>query len=630
MKFLRATLALGLPALTLVGAVSAPPEKSPEQQVYETEILPSVRKLCGDCHGGNKPQAGLNFLAAGTVEALRKDPKIWRSAVQRLKEKTMPPPGSAQPIPAERDRLVLWLSETLDKTEEKAGQSDPGRVLLHRLNREEYNNTVRDLFGVSVRPADRFPADGGGGAGFDNNADTLFVPPVLLERYLVAADEVLAAVKPERLFFVQPGPKLPARSAAKKILGFHASRAWRRPVDETSLAPLMALYDGAVAKKLGHEAGIKRALKAALVSPRFLFRIEDERPVAGPAPLDDYALASRLSYFLWSSMPDDELFQLAREKKLQSPAVLDAQVTRMLASPKAAALADGFLGQWLRVRDLYTATPPDPGKFPQFTPSLRDAMYAEPTRFFLGMLRENLPLTDLLDARYTYVNEELAKHYEIPGVTGPELRKVSLKDERRGGVLGMASVLTVTSYTQRTSPVLRGKWILSELLGAPPPPPPPSVPSLSQNDAPEAGLTFRQRLEKHREKPECAGCHSRMDPLGFGLENYDVLGRWRDKLADAPVDASGTLPGGQSFTGPGGLKTYLKSRKPEFTRHVAEKMLSYALGRGLEPGDLPAVRKASAALARSNGGAATLVKELVKSDPFRKRSSEGLPKVTVR
>jgi hypothetical protein len=319
-------------------------------------------------------------------------------------------------------------------------------------------------------------------------------------------------------------------------------------------------------------------------------------------------------------MPDDSLFELARQKKLRSPSVLEAQVRRMLRSPKSKAFSDSFAGQWLRVRDLYTSVQPDPNMFPAWTPALRDAAYGESVGLFNSVVQNNESVLTLLDSDYTYLNGDLARHYGIEGVYGPEMRRVSLKDKRRGGIITQASVLTLTSYNRRTSPVLRGKWVLEEILGTPPPPPPPSVATLSQDDKPnKEGLTFRQRLEQHRSKPECASCHSRMDPLGFGLENFDVTGKWRTKIADAPVDSSGVLTSGEAFSGPIELKTQLLRRKSDFTRNLSEKMLAYSLGRGLEPYDLPAVRKITNAVEKDDYRSGTLIAEIVKSYPFQYR-----------
>ena len=335
--------------------------------------------------------------------------------------------------------------------------------------------------------------------------------------------------------------------------------------------------------------------------------------------MNDFELASRISYFIWSSMPDEALFKLARQNKLHVAGVLEQQVRRMLADPKGKVLAQNFASQWLRVRDLKTTAQPDLNRFKTYTLELRDAMYDEVVEFFYSLLKEDASLLKLVDADYTYVNEALAKHYGIEGVQGSEMRRVELKDRNRGGVVGMAGVLTLTSYPLRTSPVLRGKYVLEELLGTPPPPPPPLVKSLPADDRPRDGLTLRQRLEKHRENPDCAACHKRMDPLGFGLENFDAIGRWRTETAGGPVDASGVMTTGEKFSGPAELKKVLLAKKEDFVRNVSEKMLAYALGRGLEFTDTPAVRKIAKSLAAEDCRSSTLILEVVKSYPFQYR-----------
>jgi len=365
------------------------------------------------------------------------------------------------------------------------------------------------------------------------------------------------------------------------------------------------------------------AAKAVLVSPNFLFRIEQDPPGQTPAAVDDHALASRLSYFLWSSMPDATLFALADAGRLSQPKVLEAQVMRMLADPKARALSEQFVGQWLGIRTLGSVAAPDPQKFPEFTPALREAMVAEPSEFFAGLLREDRSLLELLDSDYTWVNAELARHYGLDGVSGKTFVRVSLPDRRRGGVTGMAAVLTQTSYPQRTSPVLRGKWLLEEVFGTPPPPPPPLVATLSANDEKRDGQTFRQRLELHRKDPNCAACHARLDPLGFALENFDPIGRWRTEVSGETVDASGQLPGGEAFVGPEALKKVLGARKQLFLRHLTEKMLAYALGRGVEYYDIPAVKNISEAVANDGHRAPRLILEIVRSTPFRLRRGAG-------
>jgi hypothetical protein len=440
-----------------------------------------------------------------------------------------------------------------------------------------------------------------------------------MERYLDAAEQILTAAKPESIFVAKPGALISRRSAARKIIEHHAARAFRRPVRRAEVDHLLEVYESATRSGASHESAVKLALKAILVSPNFVFRIELDRGSSEPYRLNDYELASRLSYFIWSSMPDDQLFNLAKQDKLHKPEVLEKQVRRMLGDPKGKVLAQNFASQWLRVRDLKTTAQPDLNRFKTYTLELRDAMYEEAVEFFYSLLKQDGNLLHLIDADYTYVNETLAKHYGIEGVRGEEMQRVALKDPNRGGVIGMAGVLTLTSYPLRTSPVLRGKYVLEELLGTPPPPPPPMVKSLPPDDRPRDGLTLRQRLEKHRENPDCAACHKRMDPLGFGLENFDAIGRWRTETAGTPVDASGVMTTGEKFTGPAELKKVLLSRKDDFVRNLSEKMLAYALGRGLEFTDTPAVRKIAKTLAAEGCRSSTLILEVVKSYPFQYR-----------
>lgn len=611
-KLVGALLPLGL--LGLVGAsqpltgASQPPASVVER--HEKEATPLLKQYCLSCHSGAQPSGGIS-LEPADVAGIHKNSENWRKGLARLKDRSMPPRGSAQPTPAQRELLTGDLTAVLDAAPIKAR---PGHTVLRRLSRQEYNNTVRDLFGVSIKPADSFPADGGGGGGFDNNADTLFVPPVLLERYLTAAQEVLDATPSDRLFVVKPSAKLPARAAAKLLIERHASRAFRRPVLPEETARFLRLYDS----RPKHDEGVKLALKAILVSPSFLYRVELAPSNAGNIPLDDYELISRLSYFLWSSMPDDTLFSLARQKKLRQPGVLAAQVQRMLLDPKARSFYESFVSQWLHTRDLLTGVAsPDRGRFPEFTPELRDAMYQEPVLFFESLFRDNAPLTQLLYADYTFVNDKLAAHYGMEPMAGGNFKRVAVDTAKRGGILTMAAALTISSYPQRTSPVLRGKWILSEVLGTPPPPPPPVTKTLPPSDRKENGLTFKQRLEKHREEPACAGCHSRIDPMGFGLENYDAIGRWREKINDDPVEASAKLATGEEYHNPAEFKALVLKQQEQFLRNLTEKLLAYALGRGLEPHDQPAVKKILATLQKEGYKSETLVREIVVSLPFQ-------------
>ena len=414
-------------------------------------------------------------------------------------------------------------------------------------------------------------------------------------------------------------PNTGGNSCITRVISTLARRAYRRPVTKTEVDTLVRFVALAKAEGQSTEQGLQLAIQAMLVSPNFLFRIErDSADPAKPHPVTDLELASRLSYFLWSSMPDDELLQLAETGKLR--ANVDAQVKRMLDDSKSSAFADNFAGQWLETRNL-DSVKPDPQKFPEWGPELREAMRTETRMFFNSLLRENKPITEFLDAKYTFLNEPLAKHYGIDGVTGPDFRKVELNTPQRGGILTHGSVLTVSSYPTRTSPVIRGKYVLQNILGAPPPPPPPDVPALDEASVGTAG-SMRQQLEKHRSNAVCASCHSRMDVLGFGLENYDATGKWRTADGKFNIDSTGTLPNGKSFANPAELRTLLKSDMSEFSRCLTEKMLTYSLGRGLERYDRKAVDEITRRLTESDYRFQTLIYEIVHSLPFQQRRGE--------
>lgn len=412
-------------------------------------------------------------------------------------------------------------------------------------------------------------------------------------------------------------------ACVERILSTLARRAYRRPVTKAEVASLTKFVTMAKSEGQSVEQGIQLAIQAILVSPHFLFRIERDlyRNDSSKAhKISDLELASRLSYFLWTSMPDDELLGLAEAGRLRQPRILEAQVKRMLADERSSALADNFAGQWLETRNLDSITP-DPKKFPEWGPELRDSMKIETRMFFESMLRENRPLSEFLDAKYTYLDERLAKHYGIEGVSGGTFRRVELTTDQRGGILSHASILAVSSYPTRTSPVIRGKYLLQNFLGAPPPAPPPDVPTLDEEAVGNAG-SLRQQLEKHRSNPACASCHSRMDVLGFGLENYDALGKWRTMDGKFPVDVSGTFPNGKSFSTPAEMKVLLKEELPDFARCITEKMLTYSLGRGLERYDRKTVDEIGRKLSASGYQFQTLITEIVQSLPFQSRRGE--------
>ncbi|MDQ6677297.1 MAG: DUF1592 domain-containing protein, partial [Acidobacteriota bacterium] len=428
----------------------------------------------------------------------------------------------------------------------------------------------------------------------------------------------------ERIFVCTPGLAAEEGPCARKIIANLGRRAYRRPVTNTDLKPLMAFYESG-RREGSFDSGIGMALRAILVSPNFLFRVEHDPTQAGPGTvhrISDIELASRLSFFLWSSIPDEELLKAAELGKLKDPAVLDTQVSRMLADPRSNAFVANFAGQWLFLRNLAQVRP-DQDVFPQFDPALRRAFERETELFFDAILRENRPLTDLLTADFTFLNHRLAQHYKIPNVYGSQFRRVSLKDPNRGGLLGQGSILTVTSYPNRTSVVQRGKWVLENLLGSSPPPPPPDIPALEAHAKDGVQLTMRQQMEQHRANPTCAGCHSRMDPIGFSLENYDGIGAWRSKDGGNAIDATGKLPDGTVFEGPKGLKNLLTtSYKDQFVTTFTEKLMTYALGRGLEYFDEPAVRAVIRDASAQNTTIPALIHSIVANPQFQTRRTK--------
>jgi hypothetical protein len=426
-----------------------------------------------------------------------------------------------------------------------------------------------------------------------------------------------------QVFVCQPAGPGDEEACAKRILSRLARLAYRRPVTAADLQTLLEFYEAG--RRTGDfEAGIGRALQRLLTDPDFLFRIERDPPNAAPGTvhrISDLELASRLSFFLWSSIPDEGLLNAAEQKKLNDPTVLGQQIRRMLADPKAKALVTNFFGQWLYLRNMPSVAR-DSKEFPDWDENLREALRRETELFIESQLSEDRSATELLTANYTFINERLARHYGIPNVYGSHFRRVTYPDDRRGGVLGQGSVLSVTSYANRTSPVFRGKWLLENILGTPPPPPPPDVPPFPEADGKSRPTSVRARMEQHRKNPVCASCHSMLDPMGFALENFDAIGAWRTTDADAPIDASGALPDGSKFDGPASFRQALLANREAFMLTLTEKLLTYALGRGVEHYDMPAVRKAAREAAASGDRWSALIESLVKSLPFQMRRAE--------
>jgi hypothetical protein len=741
---------------------------------FQKHVAPFLKKHCIECHGPGEQSAELAFHTFSDEKSIRKEQRTWEKVTRVLDSGVMPPKDhKIHPDKADSKRVVAWIDAVFRVDCRLV--DDPGRVTIRRLNRAEYNNTIRDLVGVDFNPAKDFPSDDVG-YGFDNIGDVLSLPTLLMEKYLDAAEtitdkaivtvdsskttkrfsgrnlkitsggspgprdfqrlsstgEVYAtfnfpqtgeyllraeaaadqagtelakmefridgkkikvfdvkkhrvpdeyeikvrvtkgrrkfaaafindyynpkAKNPQqrdrnlavrfleikgplglpaknlptthtRILFTKPGAKKTVAQAAREILTKFATRAFRRPATTDEINKLVRLVEFVIKQNDSFERGIQVAVQSVLVSPHFLFRVEnDPNPnnAQSKHSVKDYELASRLSYFLWSSMPDSQLFQLAAKGELHRPEVLEKQVQRMLADPKANAVTQNFAAQWLNLRILDTVTP-DTKRFPTFNGKLRSAMRQETELFFQEVMTKNRSILDFLDGNFSFLNERLAKHYGVPGVKGDQFRKVEFTGalaKQRAGVLTHASILTITSNATRTSPVKRGKWILANIFDTPPPPPPPGVPELDEKKIATGKLSLRKQFEIHRQNPVCASCHDKMDALGFGFENFNAIGSWREKDGKAPVDSSGTLPSGKSFSGPVELVRILKQQKAEFARCFTRKLLTFALGRGLEDYDKCAVDEIIQKAAKTNYRFTTIVTEIVKSKPFLMRRGD--------
>lgn len=764
---IQSPTAAALVLLALPAAATAGPA---DGKTFAKDIRPLLETYCWDCHADGESKGDVVLDKDPDESAIRKNRKLWTGALFHVEQWTMPPHDKkTQPTKEERELIVSWLDAQLNPVD--PNNPDPGRVTIRRLNRVEYNNTVRDLLGVTSRPADEFPEDDTG-YGFDNIGDVLALPPILMERYLIAADRVLVEAIPggppppakttlapgdlhgvgfpdkgarllafsgethteylspaegeyavrvkvwaaqagneparaelrvngkevkkfyvtaeaagkaqtieARVTLPKGGQKIavaflndfydgnipdaarrdrnlyvggmevegplktvprPLNAAAQRIFSEGAkageneagagailqnftNRAFRRAAIPAEVDRLMTIFKAAQKEGESWRDSLRIAMKAVLVSPYFIYRIEWQPEAGNPqkiVELSEFALASRLSYWLWSSLPDDELLSLAFRNQLR--ANLPAQVLRMLKDPKARALPENFGGQWLELRSLNVAAP-NKERFPEYSPALRDAMKRETEELFWHIIQQNRPVTEFLSADYSFLNETLANFYGIGGVSGPDFRQVKLPAEsNRRGILTHASVLTVTSDSIRTSPVKRGKWLLENILGISAPPPPPNVPALEEGEKVEATGSVRQRLEAHRTKPGCAGCHSLIDPLGFSLEHFNAIGKWRDKDGSFPIDPSGSLTTGQKFTGPADLANiFLTDRRDTYLRGLVKKMMTYALGRGIEAYDRPAVDAVLARMAKDNYTFQSMVLAIAESLPFQKRRGDG-------
>jgi Protein of unknown function (DUF1592)/Protein of unknown function (DUF1588)/Protein of unknown function (DUF1595)/Protein of unknown function (DUF1587)/Protein of unknown function (DUF1585) len=499
----------------------------------------------------------------------------------------------------------------------------PGRVTIHRLNDLEYNNTVRDLLGDKTQPASGFPPDTGG-ANFDNNADVLAMSPLLFGDLETAADALsqtaVAAGSASLASIVTCDPtKLGDSACATTVMTAFARKAWRRPPTGAEVARLIAFVPLARSYGDGFNQGIALAIKAVLLSPNFMFRPElDDSPIGStPRVLNGYEIASRLSYFLWSSMPDATLAAAADANQLQDAASLQLQATRMLADPKASELVTNLAGEWFGTYKMATVSPLAQS-FPTYDATLGQAMTQETTLFLNDFFFGTASFLDAIDAPYTYVNSELAKNYGLPAVTGTGFQKVSLAGTQRAGLLMQGSILTTTSFPTRSSPVRRGLWVLSNLLCTPPPSPPDNVPPLSATVVPP-GSSQRTQLIDHIANPVCASCHTSMDPIGFGLEHFDGIGKWRDTDGTAAIDATGTLPSGQTFDGALQLVGVLKQQTTSISACVSQKFFSYSLGKDPIPTDQCQLNQLSTGFAAANFNIRSLIMQMISSDTFRMR-----------
>jgi len=597
------------------------------KRTFKDKVGPFVKKYCTRCHGGGRAKANVN------LQVDLKDPGRgiaflhWKKAVANVKVHDMPPEDAAkQPTDEERLQFIEWIGQL-----KYLSPRDPGPFVIRRLTPVEYGATLHDLYGVDPSIADQLPEEVVG-EGYLNS-----ISPMQSEIFLELANEVVGQiVSPDgeeptkvqkRLFGEEPPKGANLRRAARQVARSLARDAYRRPATEAELDVLEDVYHLGRENELNHTEALGLMLKAILVSPQFLFitPFGDVQPGEDIVRLDDHQLAARLSYLLWSAPPDAELSALADQGKLNQPETLRSQAERLLMHPRARALFDSFGAQWLRVGGLDKQVF-DPEEFPQMTPALRTAMFDEARLFFESIVRENQSIIRFVDSDYTFVNDLLAELYGLkPSGDGPGMRRIKLQDPNRGGILGMSATLAATSFPNRTSPVRRGVWALEQILGERVPPPPPNVPELEEQEEQSVeGLTLRQRTELHTTDPVCANCHRVLDPIGFGLENFDAIGRWRETNEEGlRIDSAGKLPTGEAFASPAELKRLLATREKDLARNFTERLMAHALGRHLEGYDEIVIDQLMARIAEDDYRVRTIITEVITSYLFTHRRVEG-------
>ena len=596
------------------------------QKVLKDKVGPFVKKYCVKCHG-SRAKAGLNLQSALSNPNGESSTLHLQKAAANVKVHDMPPEDSSKkPSNEERLQFIEWIGKI-----KYLAPRDPGPFVLRRLSKTEYANTLADLFGVDSAIADALP-DEVIGEGFLNS-----ISPLQSELFLDVANQVIEEIiAPEghtptvvqkRLFGPLPPKGANLLEEARKVARSLTRDAYRRPASESELDVLIDVYNLGRKNDLDHTGSLSLMLKAVLVSPQFLFITPSDaaKPKEKIVLLDDHQLAARLSYLLWSAPPDAELSALADKGELHKKAVLKAQTERLLKDERSRALFDGFGAQWLRVNELERQVF-DPKTFPQMTAVLRTAMTEEARLFFESIVRENQSVARFVDSDYTFLNEPLAKIYGITqAVSGLKMRKVKLVNPNRGGILGMPATLAASSFPNRTSPVRRGVWVLEQVLGERVPAPPPDIPELEEQEHKEVeGLTLRQRTELHQSEATCRNCHKVLDPIGFGLENFDAIGRWREKNEEGlAIDSAGKLPNGRDFTSPAQLKKLLAQKEKDLARNLTERLMAFALGRPMAGYDGIVIDRILANVAKEGYRTRSIISEVITSYLFTYRRIKG-------
>lgn len=612
-------------AVGLMLLISTPVHAQPGQQdnpfSWDRNVRGLFSRYCYRCHKEVDPSGGIDLTKDTDPRMILNNRDIWEQVQFVLQDGSMPPEDAQQPSDEQRGWMLGFLAETLEQIDCET-LNDPGPPPLRRLNRVEYDNAIFDLTGLDLALAiTTFPPETSS-FGFDNNGQALTMTPVQVEQYHAAARRVAAELIATRTTSPEAYRRIfgPGEPADDQQLRAHfqtlSDRAFRRPAQTSWVDRLMELYRYSRSADEDHETAMGHVVTAVLMAPQFLLRVEQNRPDEDePYPVDDYELASRLSFFLWSRPPDQELLDLAAKQELRIPEVLRQQTMRMLADPRSKALVQQFFGQWLGFRSVLTHEV-DSDVFPEFDDELRSAILAEVEAVLSEIVTKDRPISDLLDSDYSYLNARLARHYGLPADGLSEtVQRVHLTDRRRGGILTSAAVLLVQSDPNRTNIPRRGNYIADRIFGDPAPPPPPDVPQL-EAVASEGNLTLRELFEKHSASPACASCHERIDPFGFALENYDALGRWREQDAGQPIDPAGRLPDGRELEGPVSLKDLLLDSPAAFTRTMARNLMIYALGRAPVEADRCVLDEIAAASKDRAPQFSEVVWSIVNSRPF--------------